>query len=138
MTTTTGRPGAAPLPDGADAPGRTSRPGSDDPLADGTDGGEVLVVGGLRLDEAAGRVERDGEEIRLTRRERELLRYFMANPRRVLSKTQILDRVWRDDTPGRGNVVELYVSYLRRKIDRGRTPMLHTLRGVGYVLRPAT
>jgi two-component system OmpR family response regulator len=97
----------------------------------------VLVVGDLRMDEDAHEVSRDGVDIRLTATEFELLRYFMRNPRRVLSKAQILDRVWQYDFGGQANIVELYVSYLRRKIDKGREPMLHTLRGVGYVLKPA-
>ena len=96
-----------------------------------------LVVGDLRMDEDSHEVWRGADEIRLTATEFELLRYFMRNPRRVLSKAQILDRVWQYDFGGQANIVELYVSYLRRKIDKGRTPMLHTLRGVGYVLRPA-
>ncbi|PUB29823.1 two-component system OmpR family response regulator [Promicromonospora sp. AC04] len=96
----------------------------------------VLAVGDLRLDEDAHEVWRAGEEIRLTATEFELLRYLMRNPRRVLSKTQILDRVWNYDFGGKANIVELYVSYLRRKIDKGREPMIHTLRGVGYLLKP--
>ncbi|GIG27803.1 DNA-binding response regulator [Cellulomonas marina] len=96
----------------------------------------VLVVGDLRLDEDSHEVSRGGDDIHLTATEFELLRYFMRNPRRVLSKAQILDRVWQYDFGGQANIVELYVSYLRRKIDKGRTPMLHTLRGVGYVLKP--
>ena len=60
----------------------------------------------------------------------------MRNPRRVLSKAQILDRVWNYDFGGQANVVELYISYLRKKIDAGREPMIHTVRGVGYVLKP--
>ena len=60
----------------------------------------------------------------------------MRNPRRVLSKAQILDRVWHYDFGGQSNVVELYVSYLRKKIDAGRAPMIHTVRGAGYVLKP--
>ncbi|MFE7406527.1 response regulator transcription factor [Isoptericola sp. NPDC057559] len=97
----------------------------------------VLVVGDLELDEDAHEVRRGGDEVRLTVTEFELLRYLMRNPRRVLSKAQILDRVWNYDFGGQANIVELYVSYLRRKIDRGREPMIHTLRGVGYVLKPA-
>ncbi|AEE44606.1 response regulator transcription factor [Cellulomonas fimi] len=97
----------------------------------------VLVVGDLTLDEDSHEVTRGGDDIRLTATEFELLRYFMRNPRRVLSKAQILDRVWQYDFGGQANIVELYVSYLRRKIDKGREPMLHTLRGVGYVLKPA-
>jgi DNA-binding winged helix-turn-helix (wHTH) protein len=60
----------------------------------------------------------------------------MRNPRRVLSKAQILDRVWNYDFGGQANVVELYISYLRKKIDAGRAPMIHTMRGAGYVLKP--
>ena len=96
-----------------------------------------LVVGDLSLDEDSHEVERDGEQIQLTATEFELLRYLMRNPRRVLSKAQILDRVWNYDFGGQANVVELYISYLRKKIDAGRPPMIHTLRGAGYVLRPA-
>ena len=66
----------------------------------------------------------------------ELLRFLMRNPKRVLSKAQILDRVWSYDFGGRSNIVELYISYLRKKIDSGRAPMIHTLRGAGYVLKP--
>ena len=102
-----------------------------------TTGHATLVVGDLTLDEATGQVTRGESPIHLTPTELALLRYFMSNPRRVLSKRQILDRVWRDDRRGEAGVVELYVSYLRRKIDKGRTPMLHTMRGIGYVLRPA-
>ena len=80
---------------------------------------------------------RAGEEIHLTATEFELLRYLMRNPRRVLSKAQILDRVWNYDFGGQANVVELYISYLRKKIDAGRDPMIHTMRGAGGVLKPA-
>jgi len=97
----------------------------------------VLVVGDLVLDEDSHEVTRGGQEVRLTATEFELLRYLMRNPRRVLSKAQILDRVWNYDFGGQANVVELYISYLRRKIDAGRAPMIHTLRGAGYVLKPA-
>jgi two-component system OmpR family response regulator len=98
----------------------------------------AIVVGDLRMDEDAREVIRDGETISLTATEFELLRYLMLNPRRVLSKTQILDRVWSYDFGGRAHVVELYVSYLRKKVDRGREPMIHTVRGVGYVLKPVS
>ena len=97
----------------------------------------VLVVGDLRLDEDSHEVFRGDDEVRLTATEFELLRFFMRNPRRVLSKAQILDRVWNYDFGGQANVVELYVSYLRKKIDAGREPMIHTMRGAGYVLKPA-
>ena len=99
--------------------------------------GSVLTVGDLTLDEDSHEVYRSGEEVALTATEFELLRYLMRNPRRVLSKAQILDRVWNYDFGGQANVVEIYISYLRKKIDAGREPMIHTLRGVGYVLRAA-
>ncbi|MBA8793401.1 two-component system OmpR family response regulator [Friedmanniella endophytica] len=97
----------------------------------------TLVVGDLRLDEDSHEVFRGDDEIHLTATEFELLRYLMRNPRRVLSKAQILDRVWNYDFGGQANVVELYISYLRKKIDAERPPMIHTMRGAGYVLRPA-
>ncbi|WP_275463730.1 response regulator transcription factor [Streptomyces noursei] len=97
----------------------------------------LLTVGDLVLDEDSHEVWRDGQDIHLTATEFELLRYLMRNPRRVLSKTQILDRVWSYDFGGQANVVELYISYLRRKIDVGREPMIHTRRGAGYLIKPA-
>ncbi len=104
-------------------------------MGGGTDA--TLVVGDLSMDEDSHEVRRAGEVISLTATEFELLRFLMRNPRRVLSKAQILDRVWNYDFGGQANVVELYISYLRKKIDAGRTPMIHTLRGVGYVLKLA-
>jgi two-component system, OmpR family, response regulator len=101
------------------------------------DSGAELVVGDLVLDEDSHEVTRAGEPISLTSTEFELLRFMMRNSRRVLSKAQILDRVWSYDFCGRSNIVELYISYLRKKIDNGREPMIHTLRGAGYVLKPA-
>jgi two-component system OmpR family response regulator len=102
-----------------------------------TPGDHVVVVGDLVLDEDSRDVSRDGTPIDLTATEFELLRFLMRNPRRVLSKAQILDRVWNYDFGGQANVVELYISYLRKKIDAGREPMIHTKRGAGYVLKPA-
>jgi two-component system OmpR family response regulator len=96
-----------------------------------------LVVGDLVLDEDSHEVSRGGDQIDLTATEFELLRYLMRNPRRVLSKTQILDRVWNYDFGGKSSVVEIYISYLRRKIDAGRKPMIHTVRGAGYMLKAA-
>jgi two-component system OmpR family response regulator len=96
-----------------------------------------LVVGDLVMDEDSHEVTRAGEPVQLTATEFELLRYLMRNPKRVLSKAQILDRVWNYDFGGQANVVELYISYLRKKIDAGRPPMIHTLRGAGYMLKPA-
>ncbi|MDF3046615.1 MAG: response regulator [Ornithinibacter sp.] len=101
------------------------------------DATSLLVVGDLTMDEDSHEVTRGGDEVHLTATEFELLRYLMRNPKRVLSKAQILDRVWNYDFGGQANVVELYISYLRKKIDAGRAPMIHTMRGVGYVLKPA-
>jgi len=95
------------------------------------------AVEDLTMDEDAREVRRGGELIDLTATEFELLRFLMRNPRRVLSKAQILDRVWNYDFGGQAHVVELYISYLRKKIDAGREPLIHTVRGVGYVLKPA-
>jgi two-component system OmpR family response regulator len=100
--------------------------------------GPELVVGDLVLDEDSHEVRRTGDLVELTATEFELLRYLMRNPKRVLSKAQILDRVWSYDFGGQSNVVELYVSYLRKKVDAGRPPMIHTVRGAGYVLKPGT
>jgi two-component system OmpR family response regulator len=96
----------------------------------------LLIVGDLVLNEDSHEVSRGGDNIHLTATEFELLRYLMRNPRRVLSKAQILDRVWSYDFGGQANVVELYISYLRRKIDVGRPPMIHTRRGAGYLIKP--
>jgi two-component system OmpR family response regulator len=103
----------------------------------GPGGSSQVVVGDLVLDEESHEVTRGGEPIVLTSTEFELLRFLMRNPKRVLSKSQILDRVWSYDFGGRSNIVELYISYLRKKIDNGRPPMIHTLRGAGYVLKPS-
>ena len=101
-------------------------------------GDAELAVGDLTMDEDARKVRRAGTLIELTATEFELLRFLMRNPRRVLSKAQILDRVWNYDFGGQAHVVELYISYLRKKIDAGGEPLIHTVRGVGYVLKPAT
>jgi two-component system OmpR family response regulator len=106
-------------------------------LAAATREDALLTVGDLTLDEDSHEVRRSGQVVTLTATEFELLRFLMRNPRRVLSKAQILDRVWNYDFGGQANVVELYISYLRKKIDAGRPPMIHTLRGAGYVLKPA-
>ena len=97
--------------------------------------GDVLQVSDLSLDERTREVRRAGELVELTPTEFDLLRFLMINARTVVSKSQILDRVWHYDFAGRSNVVEQYVGYLRRKIDTDREPLLHTVRGVGYVLR---
>jgi len=95
----------------------------------------VLRVGELTLDEESYEVRRAGRIIELTATEFELLRFLMRNPRRVMSKAQILDRVWSYDFGGRSSIVEIYISYLRKKIDAGVTPMIHTVRGVGYLIK---
>ncbi|GAA1726965.1 response regulator transcription factor [Microbacterium paludicola] len=95
----------------------------------------ILRVGDLSLNEDSHEVERDGTEIELTATEFELLRFLMRNERKVVSKAQILDRVWSYDFGGRSSVVELYISYLRKKIDAGREPLIHTVRGVGYMIK---
>ncbi|WP_309069575.1 response regulator transcription factor [Microbacterium sp.] len=95
----------------------------------------ILRVGDLSLNEDSHEVERGGAEIELTATEFELLRFLMRNERKVVSKAQILDRVWSYDFGGRSSVVELYISYLRKKIDAGRDPLIHTVRGVGYMIK---
>ena len=100
------------------------------------DEGDVLRVADLSLDERSREVRRGQELVELTPTEFDLLRFLMLNARAVVSKAQILDRVWHYDFAGRSNVVEQYVGYLRRKIDSGHAPLIHTVRGVGYVLRP--
>lgn len=100
------------------------------------DSGE-LVVGDLVLNEDTREVTRGGEQIELTATQFEMLRYLMENAKRVVSKSQILDSVWKYDFGGQANIVELYISYLRKKIDVGRAPMIHTVRGAGYVIKPA-
>jgi two-component system OmpR family response regulator len=97
----------------------------------------AITVGDLVMVEDAREVWRAGEAIDLTATEFELLRFLMFNPRKVLSKTQILAQVWDYDFGGSAHVVELYISYLRKKIDAGRPAMIHTVRGIGYVLKPS-
>lgn len=98
----------------------------------------IITVGDLELNEESHEVIRAGRSIDLTATEFELLRYLMRNPRRVLSKAQILDRVWSYDFGGRSSVVEIYISYLRKKIDAEGVPMIHTVRGAGYMLKPGS
>ena len=97
----------------------------------------ILRFSDLELDESAHEVRRGGSPINLTATEFNLLRYFMLNPRHVLSKAQILDHVWHYDFGGDGNVVETYVSYLRKKLEKHGPPLIHTIRLVGYTLREA-
>ena len=94
-----------------------------------------LAFADLELDEDTHEVRRAGREIELTATEFKLLRYLLLNARRVLSKDQILDHVWNYDFGGNANIVETYVSYLRRKVDADGPALIHTVRGVGYSLR---
>jgi two-component system OmpR family response regulator len=96
-----------------------------------------LVFADLEMDEETHEVRRGGVPLQLTATEYKLLRYFLLNPRRVLSKAQILDRVWNYDFGGDANVVEIYISYLRKKLDPLGPPLIHTVRGFGYCLREA-
>ena len=96
--------------------------------------GDVLRYADLSLDEARHEVLRGETPIELTATEFNLLRYFLHNPRRVLSKGQILQNVWRYDFGGNANVVETYVSYLRRKLHAAGPPIIKTIRQAGYML----
>jgi two-component system, OmpR family, response regulator len=94
-----------------------------------------LSYGDIVLDDDTHEVWEGDREVELSPTEFNLLRYFLQNPGRVLSKRQILEHVWNYDFGGDGNVVESYVSYLRKKVDLSEPRLLHTVRGVGYVLR---
>jgi two-component system OmpR family response regulator len=95
----------------------------------------VLTFADVELDDDAHEVTRNGELIELTPTEYRLLRYLLLNPRRVLSRQQLLEHVWDYDFGGDARVLETYVSYLRRKLDGHGPSLIHTVRGVGYVLR---
>jgi two-component system OmpR family response regulator len=99
------------------------------------DRGERLEFADLVMDVPRHEVRRAGEPVSLSPTEFRLLRFLLANPNRVLSKSQILDHVWDYDFDGDGNVVETYISYLRRKLDKVEPPLIQTVRGVGYTLR---
>jgi two-component system OmpR family response regulator len=96
---------------------------------------ERLRFADLEMDEDTHEVRRNGRAVELTATEFNLLRFLLANPRRVLSKGQILDHVWHYDFGGDSSIVETYISYLRKKVDGQEPPLIHTVRGVGYVLR---
>ncbi|MEO5899905.1 MAG: response regulator transcription factor [Ilumatobacteraceae bacterium] len=99
------------------------------------DNGARLSFADVVLDQETHEVRRGGVAVELTATEFNLLRFFMLNPRRVLSKPQILDHVWHYDFDGDSNVLETYISYLRRKLNVAGPPLIHTVRLVGYVLR---
>jgi two-component system, OmpR family, response regulator len=109
---------------------RRTQPELDAPADSGT-----LRYADLELDEDAHEVRRAGRLIDLSPTEFNLLKYLLINAGRVVSKAQILDRVWKYDFGGDGRIVESYVYYLRRKIDKTEPPLIHTVRGVGYALR---
>jgi two-component system, OmpR family, response regulator len=94
-----------------------------------------LTFEDLELDEDTREVARGGEPIDLTATEYRLLRYLLLNPRRVLTRAQLLEHVWDYDFGGDARVLETYVSYLRKKLDAHGPPLIHTVRGVGYALR---
>jgi len=97
-----------------------------------------LFYADLELDQETHEVWRSQRQLQLTPTEFRLLRYLLLNPRRVLSKTQILDHVWNYDFDGTAHVVENFISYLRKQVDAEGEPLIHTVRGVGYCLRSAT
>ncbi|MGW0707575.1 response regulator transcription factor [Streptomyces sp. NPDC002643] len=97
----------------------------------------VHVLGDLVLAEKTRQVRRGGEPVELTAKEFDLLHFLMSHPRQVLSKAQIIDNVWNSSFESEGNLVEVYVYSLRGKLDKGREPMIHTVRGAGYVIRAA-
>ena len=99
------------------------------------DDDRMLRFADLEMDEESHEVFRAGEPVRLTATEFNLLRLFLLNPRRVLSKDQIIDHVWHYDFGGNQNIVETYVRYLRKKLDSLGPPVIHTIRLVGYALR---
>ncbi|MEU4653388.1 response regulator transcription factor [Streptomyces sp. NPDC023723] len=99
--------------------------------------GPVLTLGDLVLAERTRQVQRGGEPIALTAKEFDLLAFLIRHPRQVLSKAQLLAAVWSSAFDSEGNLVEVYIYGLRAKIDKGRAPMIHTVRGAGYVLRAA-
>lgn len=101
----------------------------------GTEESGSLAFADLEMDEGAHEVRRAGNLVPLTATEFNLLRFFLRNPRQVLSKAQILDNVWHYDFGGEANVVETYVSYLRKKLEKHGPPLIRTLRLVGYTLR---
>src|SRR4051794_5296615 len=94
-----------------------------------------LTFADLELDDDTREVTRGGRHIELTATEYRLLRYLMLNARRVLTRAQLLDHVWNYDFGGDARVLETYISYLRKKVDAGAPPLIHTVRGVGYALR---
>jgi two-component system OmpR family response regulator len=104
--------------------------------ANGSKKSSRLTVADLELDEETYEVWRAGKPVELTRTEFRLLRYLLLNAKRVLTRSQILDNVWDYDFGGDASVLETYISYLRRKVDAVEPALIHTVRGVGYVLRP--
>ncbi len=105
---------------------------------DATTSSSRLLYADLELDQETHEVWRGGRGLQLTPTEFKLLRYLLLNPRRVLSKAQILDHVWNYDFDGNAHVVENFISYLRKQVDAEGDPLIHTVRGVGYCLRTSS
>ncbi|MER6530599.1 response regulator transcription factor [Streptomyces sp. NPDC001508] len=97
----------------------------------------VRRLGDLVLSESSREAWRGSTPVRLTTKEFDLLWFLMGRPRQVFSKAQLLDRIWNSSFDGEGNLIEVYIYSLRSKIDKGRAPMIHTVRGLGYTIRPA-
>ncbi|MEU4654853.1 response regulator transcription factor [Streptomyces sp. NPDC023723] len=97
----------------------------------------IRRLGDLVLSESSREAWRGGTPVKLTTKEFDLLWFLMGSPRQVFSKAQLLDRIWNSSFDGEGNLIEVYVYSLRSKIDKGRAPMLRTVRGLGYLIRPA-
>jgi two-component system OmpR family response regulator len=97
---------------------------------------DVLRTADLELDQGTHEVRRGGELIELTHTEYRMLHYLLANAGRVVTRNQILDHIWSQDIGGHSHVIETYISYLRRKVDRVGPPLIRTVRGLGYVIRP--
>ena len=110
--------------------------GAAGPGDDGLGSADVLRVADLELDEARWTARRGGTELELSPTEFRLLAFLMRHPGRVLTRAQLLEHVWGWDYGGQSQIVETYISYLRRKLDPLGSPLIHTQRGVGYALRP--
>jgi two-component system OmpR family response regulator len=109
------------------------------PYARDEEPGQWLNASDLRLNESTREVERSGIPIALTQREFDLLACLLRNKRLVLSRDQLLEEVWGYDYTGNTNVVDVYIRYVRKKVDEGfGTELIHTIRGIGYVIRDAT
>jgi two-component system, OmpR family, response regulator len=112
-----------------------SQRGNGSPLIELDPAASTLRFADLAMNEDTHEVWRSGQQVVLTALEFRLLHYFLRRPRQVLAKRELMRDVWNYDIGGDPNVVETYISYLRKKLDHGRVPLLHTVRGAGYILR---